>query len=312
MAATPISTPASCARNSFIQLTEAEAAFRVHKSDLGLRPIWRQKMRRLPVVTIPQYNASMRIISLQSGSNGNCIYVESGSVKLLFDAGISGSQAKQRLALYDQDIADVDAVLISHDHVDHSRSMGIFHRKFGLPVFATTKTYGAACRYHLGAIEDLRHFTAGETLRFGRVTVETISTPHDAKDGVVFVVDDGKHRLGILTDLGHVFADLRTVIGSLNGVLLESNYDPDMLAGGFYPDWLKKRIAGPKGHISNFEAAEVLKSSASQKMRWACLAHLSHDNNTPHLALKTHRRAIGNRLPIFVATRHEASDVMEL
>ena len=254
----------------------------------------------------------MHVISLQSGSNGNCIYVEAGGVKLLFDAGISGSRAKERLAQHGRDIAGVDAVLISHDHVDHSRSMGIFHRKFGLPIYTTAKTYHAASRYGLGEIEDLRHFTAGETLQFGRVTVETISTPHDGVDGVVFVVDDGKHRLGILTDLGHVFGDLEGVIGSLDAVLLESNYDPDMLANGPYPEFLKERIEGPGGHISNFEAAEVLKSSASKRMKWACLAHLSEDNNTPALALKTHRRILGKRLPIFVATRYEASEVMEV
>ena len=212
----------------------------------------------------------MHVISLQSGSNGNCIYVEAGGVKLLFDAGISGSRAKERLAQHGRDIAGVDAVLISHDHVDHSRSMGIFHRKFGLPIYTTAKTYHAASRYGLGEIEDLRHFTAGETLQFGRVTVETISTPHDGVDGVVFVVDDGKHRLGILTDLGHVFGELEGVIGSLDAVLLESNYDPDMLANGPYPEFLKERIEGPGGHISNFEAAEVLKSSASKRMKWAC------------------------------------------
>ena len=91
----------------------------------------------------------MHVISLQSGSNGNCIYVEAGGVKLLFDAGISGSRAKERLAQHGRDIASVDAVLISHDHVDHSRCMGIFHRKFGLPVYVTTKTYRAASRYGL-------------------------------------------------------------------------------------------------------------------------------------------------------------------
>ena len=208
-----------------------------------------------------RYNAPMHVISLQSGSNGNCIYVEAGGVKLLFDAGISGIQAKERLALHGRDVASVDAVLISHDHVDHSRSMGIFHRKFGLPIYVTAKTYRAASRYGLGEIDDLRHFCAGETLRFGKVTVETISTPHDGVDGVVFVVDDGKHRLGILTDLGHVFGDLEGVIGSLDAVLLESNYDPDMLANGPYPDWLKERIEGPGGHISNFEAAELLRVS---------------------------------------------------
>lgn len=254
----------------------------------------------------------MHVISLQSGSNGNCIYVETGGVKLLFDAGISGSRAKERLAQHGRDIAGVDAVLISHDHVDHSRSMGIFHRKFGLPIYTTAKTYDAASRYGLGKIEDLQHFTAGEALQFGRVTVETISTPHDGVDGVVFVVDDGKHRLGVLTDLGHVFSDLKSVIGSLDAVVLESNYDPTMLANGPYPDFLKERIEGPGGHISNSEAAEVLKSSASPRMQWACLAHLSQDNNTPALALKTHHRIFGKHLPIYVAARYEASDVMQV
>jgi phosphoribosyl 1,2-cyclic phosphodiesterase len=254
----------------------------------------------------------MRVISLQSGSNGNCIYVEAGDVQLLVDAGISGSQAQQRLSFCGRDIAGVDAVLISHDHVDHCRGMGVFHRKFGLPIFVTTKTYKAANRYNLGRIDDPQHFAAGETLRFHGVTVETFATPHDGADGVVFVVDDGRHRLGILTDLGHVFDDLAAIIGSLDAVLLESNYDPEMLANGSYPYWLKQRIEGPGGHLSNFEAAEVLQASASKRMKWACLAHLSADNNTPELALKTHRRILGRRLPISVATRYEATEVMEV
>lgn len=254
----------------------------------------------------------MHVISLQSGSNGNCIYVEADGVKLLFDAGISGVRAKERLAQHGRDITGVEAVLISHDHVDHSCSMGIFHRKFGLPIYTTAKTFQAASRYGLGEIDDLQHFTAGETLRFGHVNVETIATPHDGVDGVVFVVDDGRHRLGVLTDLGHVFSDLDGVVSSLDAVLLESNYDPDMLANGPYPEFLKKRIEGPGGHISNFEAAEILKSSASTRMKWACLAHLSGDNNTPTLAVETHHQVLGRRLPILVAARHEASDVMEV
>jgi phosphoribosyl 1,2-cyclic phosphodiesterase len=254
----------------------------------------------------------MRLISLQSGSNGNCVYVESDGVKLLVDAGISGIQAKERLELHGRDVTSVDAVLISHDHVDHSRSMGIYHRKFGLPIYVTAKTHWAASRYRLGEINDIHHFSAGETLRFGRVAVETVSTPHDGVDGVVFVVDDGKYRLGILTDLGHIFGELEAVISSLDAVLLESNYDPDMLADGPYPEWLKERIEGPAGHISNHEAAELLRDAAPKRMKWACLAHLSHDNNTPELALDTHRRVLGERLPLFVATRYEPTGVMEL
>ena len=254
----------------------------------------------------------MRVISLQSGSNGNCIYVEADGVKLLFDAGISAVQVQNRLALRGREATAVDAVLISHDHVDHSRSMGVLSRAFGLPIYATAKTYGAAKRFALGAINDLRHFVAGETVRFGKVTVETIPTPHDAEDGVVFVVSDGRRRLGILTDLGHVFNGLADVIASLDAVLLESNYDPDMLANGSRPEWLKKRIAGPAGHISNFEAAELLHAAASQRMKWACLGHLSQDNNTPELALATHRQILGDRLPLFVATRYGAGGVWEI
>ena len=148
--------------------------------------------------------------------------------------------------------------------------------------------------------------------RFGGVAVETVSTPHDGVDGVVYVVDDGKHRLGVLTDLGHVFGELEAVIASLDAVLLESNYDPDMLAGGHYPEWLKERIEGPAGHIANHEAADLLRVAAPRQMKWACLAHLSHDNNTPELALETHRRVLGNGLPLFAATRYEPTGVMEI
>ena len=108
----------------------------------------------------------------------------------------------------------------------------------------------------------MRRFSTGETIRFGRVSVETIPTPHDGVDGVVFVVDDGVHRLGILTDLGHVFAELEAIVASLDAVLLESNYDPDMLEDGPYPYFLKEHIKGPTGHISNIEAAQVLGSRA--------------------------------------------------
>jgi phosphoribosyl 1,2-cyclic phosphodiesterase len=254
----------------------------------------------------------MRVISLQSGSNGNCVYVEAGEVRLLFDAGISGSQVKERLASHRRTPIGIDAVLISHDHVDHCRSMGILHRKFGLPVYVTGNTYRAAKRYPLGEIEDLHHFSAGETLRFGDVSVETIPTPHDGVDGVVFVVDDGRHRLGILTDLGHVFADLETVIASLDAALLESNYDPEMLADGPYPRWLQARISGPNGHISNFEAADLVLRKGHKRMKWVCLGHLSKDNNTPRLALATHRKILGDGLPIHVATRYEATAVMEV
>jgi len=255
----------------------------------------------------------MQTISLQSGSNGNCIYVEAGGVRLLFDAGISGKQAQQRLAAAGRDIGRVDAVIISHDHADHSRCMGIYQRKFGLPVHVTRKTHAAAAqRCSLGKMSDVRHFKAGATLRFDDVSVETIPTPHDGVDGVAFVVDDGEHRLGILTDLGHRFDGLDAIVGSLDAVFLESNYDERLLLEGSYPEFLKDRIQGPSGHLSNVEAARLLRSAAGDRLKFACLAHLSQDNNEPELALQTHREVLGEPFPLYVATRYGATDLLEL
>lgn len=255
----------------------------------------------------------MLAISLQSGSNGNCLYAESDGVRLLFDAGISGYQAQQRLALHGRDILQVHALIISHDHRDHVRCAGIYQRKFGLPIFMTEKTLAAASAWcDLGPLRDVRHFRAGQTLRFGKVAVETIPTPHDGTDGVAFVVSSGRKRLGILTDLGHVFAHLRKAVRSLNGVFLESNYDPEMLARGPYPLLLKDRIRGDGGHISNVEAAELLSASAASRLRWACLAHLSEQNNDPRLALRTHRKILGRRFPLYAASRYEPTGPFEL
>jgi phosphoribosyl 1,2-cyclic phosphodiesterase len=254
----------------------------------------------------------MLTIPLQSGSNGNCVYVEAGGVRLLVDAGISGIQAQRRLAAFGRDIADVDAVVISHDHSDHASCLGVYHRKFGLPIYVTEQTLAAAGRWRpLGTVTEPRYFRAGETLHVGSLAIETIPTPHDGVDGVAVVIDDGRKRLGVLTDLGHVFADLPAVLGSLDAVLLESNYDPRMLAEGDYPPFLRKRIAGPGGHLSNVEAAELL-ARVNGRLAWACLAHLSQENNRPELALQTHREILGRPLPLYVASRYEALGVLEV
>lgn len=250
----------------------------------------------------------MEVIALQSGSNGNCVYVEAGGTRLLIDAGISGAQASGRLAEHGGDIGRVDAVLLSHDHHDHSRSVGIFQRKFKLPVYATRGSLDAARRRSsLGRMGEVCHFAAGSTLRIGGLTVETLPTPHDGVEGVAFVIDDGQTRLGVLTDLGHVFADLPAVLATLDAVLLESNYDPGMLARGRYPEFLRQRIRGPHGHLSNAEAAELLARGAGGRLQWACLGHLSEENNRPDVALRTHRKVLGNTLPLCVASRDAAT-----
>lgn len=252
----------------------------------------------------------MITLSLQSGSNGNAIYVEAGPVRLLFDAGISGKTAQGRLRVRDRDIGDVTALLISHDHNDHVRCAGIYQRKFNLPIYMTRRTHRAvAC--DLGPLHHVRYFRAGQRLYFDGAVVHTIPTPHDAADGVVFVVEHGGKRLGILTDLGHPFDALGELLPTLDAVYIESNYDPEMLAAGPYPAQLQARIRGRGGHLSNLEAAELLRS-AGRKLKWAALAHLSEQNNDPQLALDTHRRRVGRRLHLHLASRHEVSEVMEL
>lgn len=254
----------------------------------------------------------MIAISLQSGSNGNCTFVEACGVRLLFDAGISGVQAQRRLARLGIDIRDVDALFVSHDHVDHARCAGIYGRKFDLPVYITDATLRAASRHcDLGQIPEARTFRAGDPLRIGDITVETLPTPHDGADGVVFAIDAGSRRLGVMTDLGHVFDGLAEVVSTLDGVILESNHDLQMLEDGPYPAFLKRRIRGPGGHISNDEAAN-LAGAAGGRLSWACLAHLSEDNNAPDVALATWREILGPSIPLHVAGRYEPSAVLEL
>lgn len=254
----------------------------------------------------------MLAISLQSGSNGNCIYVETCGTRLLFDAGISGSASEERLEAHGIDIRSIDAVIISHDHGDHCRCAGVLHRKYRLPIYMTEKTFEAAKWQHrLGRISDLRFFKAGDVIKIGAATVETIPTPHDAEDGAVFVISSGSKRLGILTDLGHVFDGLDNLVSNLDAVFIESNYDPRMLINGPYPRNLKERIQGLHGHISNIEAAELI-ARAGRRLKWSCLAHLSEQNNSPDVALRTHLSIVPASIPVYVASRYRASELFHV
>ncbi len=253
----------------------------------------------------------MLTFSLQSGSNGNAIYVEADGVRLLFDAGISGKMAERRMAVHDRDIRDVDALIISHDHRDHVGCAGIYQRKYGLPVYITGQTLRAATQwYNLGRLSDVRHFRSGETLTFREVRVHTIPTPHDAADGVGFVVEAGGKRLGILTDLGHLFDGLQSVVESLDALYLESNYDPEMLDTGGYPAVLKARIRGPRGHLSNDDAASLVRACRRRRPRWMAVAHLSEENNSPDLAISVQHDVLGRDYPVYQASRYETSELL--
>ncbi len=251
-------------------------------------------------------------MALQSGSNGNSVYVEAAGVRLLVDAGISGVEMQRRLATREIDPRDIDGLLISHDHSDHVRCMGVYHRKFGIPVYVTDRTIRTAHRrVRLGTFDEVHTFAPGASLEFGPVTVETIPTPHDSVDSVGFIIDDGQCRLGVLTDLGHPFGGLKDALCSLDAVLLESNYDPRLLENGPYPVFLQQRIRGPGGHLSNHEAAELLHQAFRGRLKWACLAHLSEHNNEPALALKTHQQIVGEEYSVVVASRYQVSPMLD-
>ena len=252
----------------------------------------------------------MITFSLQSGSNGNAIYVEAEGVRLLFDAGLSGRAAETRMAGLGRDIRDVDALILSHDHADHVRCAGIWQRKFGLPIHATAATWRAAAPWQ-GHVDDVRPYRAGDRLSFGPVTVHTLPTPHDGADGVAFVVEAGGRRLGIFTDLGHAFPLLVDWLERVDAAYLESNYDPEMLAGGPYTPALKARIRGGRGHLSNDQAATLVRD-CRRRPRWIALAHLSGENNRPDVALRTNRQVVGRDYPFHLAGRDGPSDLLEL
>ncbi len=253
----------------------------------------------------------MQTFSLQSGSNGNSIYVEAGDVRLLFDAGISGRQAALRMATHGRDIRDVTAIILSHDHWDHVRCAGVFHRKIGAPVYMTRTTEKAIWR-NLGTLKDVRYFRSGEPMLFDGVTVHTFRTPHDAADASMFVVEHEGKRLGVMTDLGHPFDRLARLLGEVDAAYLESNYDPAMLEEGPYPEHLKARIRGLGGHLSNADAAGLIQRCQARRPKWIALAHLSQQNNHPDTALETHRMHLGTEYPLFVAGRDGVSQVLQV
>jgi len=169
--------------------------------------------------------------ALASGSNGNCTYVESGTTAVLVDCGISGVQLQRRLEAIGRHVSRVKAVLVSHNHRDHTKGIGVIARRWRIPVFATRTTF-RSIRKLVGDIPQVRHFSAGSDFAVDDLRVRSIRSPHDGADPVVFVFERGRKRLGVLTDLGFPFQALKEALGRLDGAIVESNHDPDMLRWG--------------------------------------------------------------------------------
>ena len=248
----------------------------------------------------------MLVIPLQSGSKGNCYYVESDDTKILVDAGITIRQARLRLEHHKKDLESVTDLLITHDHSDHCRYLADYSRRLNVIVHATQRTLNAIARRPKStkAIENTCCFRAGQSITVGELKVHSIPTPHDAADGVACVLENEIHRVGILTDLGHAFSGLREVLQSLDAVIIESNYDEEMLHSGPYPEFLKQRIRGSGGHLSNEDSARLIHMADNERLKWVCMCHLSDENNCPDTAISTHQQWLGEDYPLHIAKRH--------
>ena len=229
----------------------------------------------------------MRFISLGSGSEGNALVVECGNgpgtVRLLIDSGFALRECVRRLARIGLEPAMLDAVLVTHEHGDHIGSAFAVAERAGVPVYLTHGTLAAMPR-PLVDRSRARVIAAQESFEVGGVDILPLTVPHDAREPVQFLVDDGRHRLGILTDLGHATPALVAALHGLSGLVLECNHDEQMLESGRYPASLKRRVGGDWGHLSNRAAAALLGQLPQQRLQRVLAAHLSQQNNRPELA----------------------------
>jgi phosphoribosyl 1,2-cyclic phosphodiesterase len=229
---------------------------------------------------------------LGSGSGGNAVVVESGSQRNLIDAGFSCREIEQRLAAVGVDPKSLSALVLTHEHVDHCRGAARMAKRHRLPIYATRGTldgWGFRPEVEAAAIV----LRSGEPVEIGGFVIEPFAIPHDAREPVGFLVEDGAgRRVGLAGDIGSRTRLAWARLAQVDLLLLETNHDLDMLRTGPYPWALKQRVAGRHGHLSNREAAEGLPELLSSRLRWVVLYHLSRTNNLPALAAE----AIGEAL----------------
>ena len=223
----------------------------------------------------------MRFASLGSGSRGNATLIQSGSTTIMVDCGFSISETEARLARLGVAPGGIAALLVTHEHSDHASGVARFAARHGIPVRCTAGTRAACLK--LG-FESAEPFDSHMRFAVGDLEVTPVTVPHDAREPVQFLFDGGPHRFGLLTDVGSVTPHMRRMFSGCAGLLLECNHDREMLEDGPYPPSLKERVGGPLGHLSNVQAADLLRSLDKQWLQHLAAAHLSDKNNTPELA----------------------------
>ncbi len=249
---------------------------------------------------------SLFITSLNSGSNGNCYYVGNDKEAVLIDAGISCREIETRIKRLGLSMQRVKAIFVSHEHSDHIRGIPVLAKKYQLPVYITVPTL----RHGRIWIEKplIRSFNAYESIMIGELMVTAFPKLHDASDPYSFVVSCREIKVGVFTDIGEPCQHLIRHFQQCHAAFLESNYDETMLAQGRYPYYLKKRITGGLGHLSNTQALDIFKKYKPSFMSHLLLSHLSHDNNSPGLVQQLFD-SHANGAKIIVASRFEETPV---
>ncbi|HLQ96447.1 MAG TPA: MBL fold metallo-hydrolase [Pseudogracilibacillus sp.] len=228
---------------------------------------------------------AVRFSVLASGSTGNAFYIESGQDKLLVDAGLSGKQLDRLFQEAGVDPAQLTGILVTHEHSDHIKGLGIIARKYNLPIYANTKTWHAMEK-QLGKLttDQKFHFEPNTIQTFGSIDVESFSVSHDAVDPMFFTFRTEQKKIALVTDLGYVSERIKKTVEDADAYIFEANHDISMLQMGHYPWNVKRRILGDTGHVSNEDCGLALSDIISNKTKRVYLAHLSKDNNMKELA----------------------------
>lgn len=261
----------------------------------------------------------LKFCSLYSGSTGNSLFLESSNSKILIDSGVSAKKIFDGLSSINVDINDIDAILVTHEHSDHVQSLGTISKKFDIPVYATHKTWDAmpGQRDKISS-SNIKYFNANEDFEIGDFKIHSFLIPHDAAEpcGFNFLCDDKK--LSIATDLGHVTNSIMDALNGSNFLMLEANYDPEVLKCSRYPYLLKTRIAGPNGHLPNNLAGKTIAHLINSGLENVTLGHLSKENNFPELAYNTvveelrFNNCSQDSISLNVANRDHPTDVLDI
>ena len=240
----------------------------------------------------------LRFASLSSGSKGNCLVAEArdsaSATRVLVDCGLNLRDAERRLARLGLQPSDIAALLVTHEHSDHACGVFDFAAAHDIPVYLTYGTM-LALKAEGKVTEGVKTviIDARQALAVGGMQVIPFTVPHDAREPVQYVLSDGARKLGVLTDIGASTLHVEQTLSGLHALVLECNYDRDMLWNGAYPNWLKQRIAGPFGHLDNADSGRLLAALDCSKLQHLVGAHLSEQNNRPELARAALAGALG-------------------